>query len=60
MMEGDFDKEKIKKVLNKTLKDIQKFEKFSQEDQKKLKICCQKKNRLQHTVTSFLEKKQSP
>ena len=37
MMKGDFDKEKIKKVLNKTLKDIQKFEKFSQEDKKKIK-----------------------
>ena len=37
MMKGDFDKEEIKKLLNKTLKDIQKFEKFSQEDKKKIK-----------------------
>ena len=50
MMKGDFDKDEIKKLLNKTLKDIQKFEKFSQEDQKKkkkklekIKICSQKK-----------------
>ena len=43
MMKGDFDKEEIKKLLNKTLKDIQKFEKFSQEDKKKLKIYSQKK-----------------
>ena len=35
MMKGDFNKEDIKKLLNKTLKDIQKFEKFSQKDQKK-------------------------
>ena len=37
MMKGDFDKDEIKKLLNKTLKDIQKFEKFSQEDKKKKK-----------------------
>ena len=43
IMKGDFDKEEIKKLLNKTLKDIQKFEKFSQEDKKKKKICSQKK-----------------
>ena len=42
IMKGDFDKEEIKKLLNKTLKDIQKFEKFFQEDKKK-KICSQKK-----------------
>ena len=35
MIKSDFDKEEIKKLLNKTLKDIQKFEKFSQDDQKK-------------------------
>ena len=34
MMKGDFDKEEMKKLFNKTLKDIQKFEKFSQEDKK--------------------------
>ena len=45
MMKDDFDKEEIKNLLNKTLKDIQKFEKFSQDDQKKkLKICSQKKS----------------
>ena len=44
MMRSDFDKEEIKKLLNKTLKDIQKFEKLSQEDKKKkIKICSQKK-----------------
>ena len=44
MMKGDFDKEEIKKLLNKTLQDMQIFEKFSQEDQKKkLKTCNQKK-----------------
>ena len=37
MMKVDFDKKEIKKLLNKTLKDIQKFEKFSQEDPKKKK-----------------------
>ena len=37
MMRSDFDKEEIKKLLNKTLKDIQKFEKLSQEDKKKNK-----------------------
>ena len=47
-MKVDFDKKEIKKLLNKTLKDIQKFEKFSQEDQikkklEKTKICSQKK-----------------
>ena len=57
MMKGDFDKDEIKKLLNKTLKDIQKFEKFSQEDQKKKKIkdLQSGKNRLQHKATSLLE-----
>ena len=57
MMKGDFDKDEIKKLLNKTLKDIQKFEKFSQEDPKKKKIkdLQSGKNRLQHKATSLLE-----
>ena len=55
MMKGDFDKDEIKKLLNKTLKDIQKFEKFSQEDQKqKIKDLQSGKNGLQHKVTSLL------
>ena len=37
MMKGDFAKEEIKKLLNKTLQGIQKFEKFSQDDKKKKK-----------------------
>ena len=55
MIKSDFDKEEIKKLLNKTLKDIQKFEKFSQDDQKKIKDLQSGKNRLQQEVTSFLE-----
>ena len=58
IMKGDFDKEEIKKLLNKTLKDIQKFEKFSQEDKKK-KRSAVRKNRLQHKVTSLLEEKKA-
>ena len=62
-MKGDFDKDGIKKLLNKTLKDIQKFEKFSQEDQKKKKkkkirknkVMQSEKSRLQHEITSLLQ-----